>query len=191
MTPWDLELGPRREVRVRICPPPHAHGLGSRWATSSPSVCFSFLFFPPSFSCPFPFCFVFCFISSFFSVFFMSLVRFADHSPPSGSSHIRPSVPVPRRVCLPLVRLARWRRMGLLPHPHSPSFALLAGDEEGRLSCCLWFGFLSVFSRSTFFLFFLALMLFPPRFALMVMHLVAKKSQSSNDPLIQTRHRSS
>jgi hypothetical protein len=75
---WSYFLGPKdwtgldlkslREVRVRVHPPPHAHGLGSRWATSSPSVCFSFLYFP-SFLCPFCFCFVsFCFV--FFSVLF-------------------------------------------------------------------------------------------------------------------------
>jgi hypothetical protein len=85
-------------------------------------------------------------------------------------------------IC-PSFTLLAGDEWGLLPYPHSPSFALLADDEEGRLSCRLWLGFLSVFSGSSFFSFFsLALKLFPPRFALMVMCLVAKKSQSSNGP---------
>jgi hypothetical protein len=143
---------------------------------------FVFLFF----SSPLPFRFLFHFFFHFSRFFLVSLVRFADHSSPSGSSHIRPFVPVPRHVCLPLVRLARWQRMGPLA---PPSFALVRPARWRRRGLPLLpplVGFSLSFLGFVFFFSFFSCSCFFHRFALMVMHLVAKKSRSSNDPLVQT-----
>jgi len=71
------------------------HGLGSQWATLSPLVRLFFFFFSSSLFVAFSFCFPFRFVFVFFFLgFFRCLVRFADRSPPSGSS-IVPIRPCP------------------------------------------------------------------------------------------------
>jgi hypothetical protein len=120
---------------------------------------FGFLFFPPSFSCSFPFPFVVSFSLSFlflFSrVFFgcLSLLtvlsfRLLPRSPPLVS--------VPRCIHSPCVRLARWQQRG---HIAPPLFtvmkrvASLAASSLGFFfsfsfffSFCLWYVFSSLFS---------------------------------------------
>jgi hypothetical protein len=84
-------LGPHRQVHVRVCPSPHAHGLGLRWATSSPSVRFSFLFFS------FLLLFHFLPFSLFFSVLSVLLTVRPLQAPTSFS---------PIRLCPPSLSFA-------------------------------------------------------------------------------------